>query len=521
MCKNGKKELTVVELCAGGGGMAYGFKKAGYKNIALAELNNAAVKTLHKNFVGDKIVAGDITKDDVKAEIVAAAYKSKVETLMVENPDIDFDTLLNIVMEQGSDIDVFCAGIPCQSYSNLGKKEHMNCDNGMLFDHYLQLADCIKPKVVLIENVAALVSADDSNVIEYMLSQIRSIGYYVAFQENEDLYSTVKVLNAADYGVPQTRKRVFVVAIRQDIWNQAKAMGITYKFPEATHADKHITLREAIQGVPESKYLSYSDNVKKVLASALPGKAANIKLFDKSLLDENGDFAISVKRFSRYRRLDFDRVCYTVAASEPNTLCHPELDRPLNINEIKRIQSFPDDFEFCGGVAEVYKQIGNAVPCLLAQAMATSIADFLNSIPMQETPATTIVTVAPVVYKVASAMGVVSAIKDDSSDVLSGACSVDSSVGAPDINDAVGVKAHRSLGAVVSKVGALLGGMIRYVKNSGFGLIQLVVWLLKALGCGSGYATRVLYRCLGVVVSYVVVVWASSVIMLVGCPRAP
>ena len=515
------KKLNVIEICAGAGGMAMGFKRAGFESLALAEINNAAVKTLHKNFAGKNIIAGDITKDDVKAEIVAAAYKSKVESLMAKNPNMNFDTLLNIAMEQGADADLLCSGIPCQSYSIMGKKEHMDCDNGMLFDHYLQLADCIRPKMLLIENVAALASAEDSNVIEYMLAEFRKIGYYASFQENEDLYSTVKVLNAADYGVPQRRMRVFIVGIRQDIWNKAKSMGITYNFPEPTHVGKHITLREAIKDVPESKYLTYSDNVKKVLQSALPGKAANIDLFDKSLLDENGDFAISVKRFSRYRRLDFDRVCHTVAASEPNTLCHPEFDRPLNINEIKRIQSFPDDFEFCGGVAEVYKQIGNAVPVLLAQAVATSIADFLNSIPMQETPATTVVAVAPVVYKVASTMGVVAAVQDDNSGVLSGACCVDSSVGVSDRSDKVSIKEHSLVGAVTLKVDALLNGMVRYVKNSCFKLIQLVVWLLKVWGCGSGYATKVLFRDLGVIVSYMVVVFTSPETMLVGCPRAP
>ncbi len=502
------KKLNVIEVCAGAGGMAMGFERAGFESLALAELNNSAVKTLHKNFVGKNVIAGDITKDEVKVDIVAAAYKSKVESLMAENPDMDFDTLLNIAMEQGSDISLLCGGIPCQSYSILGKKQHLNCSNGMLVSHYIQLANLIKPKMLLIENVAALVTAEDFAVIEYMLAEIRKIGYFAAFQENEDLYSTVKVLNAADYGVPQRRMRVFIVAIRQDIWDKAKSMGITYNFPEPTHVGKHITLREAIQGVPESKYLAYSDNVKKVLASALPGKAANIDLFDKSLLDENGDFAISVKRFSRYRRLDFDRVCHTVAASEPNTLCHPEFDRPLNINEIKRIQSFPDDFEFCGGVAEVYKQIGNAVPVLLAQAMGTSIAEFLNAVAVEETPATI---VAPVV----------SATQDNTSDVMSGVCCVDSSVGDSDRSDRVSIKEHRLVGAVTSKVGALLGGMVECIKSSGIRLLQLVVWLLKVWGHGYGYATKVLYRNLGVIVSYVVVVWASYEIMLTGCPRAP
>lgn len=513
------KKLNVIETFAGAGGLAAGFMRADYESLALAELNVAAVKTLHKNFAGKNIIAGDITKDDVKAEIVAAAYKSKVECLMAENPDMDFDTLLETVMAEGSDVDVFCGGIPCQSYSILGKKEHMDCDNGMLFDHYLQLADCIKPKMLLIENVAALVTAEDSDVIEYMLAEFRKIGYYASFQENEDLYSTVKVLNAADYGVPQRRMRVFIVAIRQDVWNKAKSMGITYNFPEPTHVGKHITLREAIKDVPESKYLSYSDNVIKVLQSALPGKAANIDLFDKSLLDENGDFAISVKRFSRYRRLDFDRVCHTVAASEPNTLCHPEFDRPLNINEIKRIQSFPDDFEFCGGVAEVYKQIGNAVPVLLAQAMATSIAEFLNAVAVEETPTATIV--APAVYKVASAMGVVSVTQDDNSDVMYSVCCVDDYVGASDRSDRISNKEHRLVDTFASKVDALLDGMVRQIKNSGFRLIQLVVWVLKTLGCGVGYAKKALYRSLGVIVSYVVVVCTSPETMLVGCPRAP
>lgn len=118
-------------------------------------------------------------------------------------------------------------------------------------------------------------------------------------------------------------------------------------------------------------------------------------------------------------------------------------------------------------------------------------------------------------------MDVASATQGDNSNVLSVMCCVDSSVGDSDRSDRVNVKEHRLVNAVTSKVDASLAGMVRLVKNSGIRLIQLVVWLLKALGCGSGYVAKVLYRSLGVVVSYVVVVWASSVIMLVGCPRAP
>ena len=115
------KKLNVIEICAGAGGMAMGFKRAGFESLALAEINNAAVKTLHKNFAGKNIIAGDITKDDVKAEIVAAAYKSKVESLMAKNPNMNFDTLLNIAMEQGADADLLCSGIPCQSSRQAAK----------------------------------------------------------------------------------------------------------------------------------------------------------------------------------------------------------------------------------------------------------------------------------------------------------------------------------------------------------------------------------------------------------------
>lgn len=87
------KKLTVIEVCAGAGGLAMGAERAGFESLALAEINNAAVNTLNKNFAGKNIIAGDITKDEVKADIVAAAYKSKVESLMAENPDMDFDTL--------------------------------------------------------------------------------------------------------------------------------------------------------------------------------------------------------------------------------------------------------------------------------------------------------------------------------------------------------------------------------------------------------------------------------------------
>lgn len=375
-------KFSFAEVCSGAGGLSLGMHISGFKSYASVEFNKQAVETQIQNFGKENVILGDITKDDTKAQIVANVLKPKVETLLEQYPETDKSTLYKILLEQeDTGLDVFCGGIPCTSYSNLGKREHMNCDSGMLFDEYLKIAECLKPKVLFIENVQALVSAEDSDVIEYMLAEIRKLGYFAAFQENDELYSTVKVLNAADYGVPQNRLRVFIVAIRQDIYDKAKRLGVEYKFPEPIlDKDNHITLKKAIKGLPDGRCIKYSPNVEHVLASAKPGKAADLKYFDKSLLDEDGEFAISTKRFRRYRRLDFNKVCCTIAASEPNTICHPKENRPLNENEIKRIQTFPDDFKFAGGIHAVYKQIGNAVPVFLAKFIGQSISDFLKQV---------------------------------------------------------------------------------------------------------------------------------------------
>lgn len=488
MVKNNKKELTVVELCAGGGGMAYGFKKAGYKTLALVEYDKDAAETLRNNFPNTNVICGDLTSVETKMQI---------QDLASQEPDI------------------VVGGIPCQSYSLMGVRSGLYCQNGELFYHYADVVALLKPRVALIENVEGLLNMDDGAVIEYFAYVLRGLGYYVSYCENPDRYQTVKVLNAADFGVAQNRKRLFLVAIRLDVWEEAQKAGIRYEFPTPTHAGCPVTLGEVLAGVPDSEYIPYSERESTIFNYTKMG--CGCKLGD---LDGSG-ITISKSSVDFYRRLSFDKPSNTILAKSRKTCCHPVLTRPLTVRESARCQSFPDDYEFSGTLAKQYMQIGNAVPCLLAQSMATSIANFLNSIPMQETPAITIAAVAPVVYKVASTMGVVAAVQDDNSGVLSGACCVDSSVGVSDRSDKVSIKEHSLVGAVASKVGALLGGMIRYVKNSGFGLIQLVVWLLRALGCGSGYTTRVLYRCLGVVVSYVVVVWASSEKMLVGCPRAP
>ena len=488
MVKNNKKELTVVELCAGGGGMAYGFKKAGYKTLALVEYDKDAAETLRNNFPDTNVICGDLTSVETKMQI---------QDLASQEPDL------------------VVGGIPCQSYSLMGVRSGLYCQNGELFYHYADVVALLKPRVALIENVEGLLNMDDGAVIEYFAYVLRGLGYYVSYCENPDMYQTVKVLNASDFGVAQNRKRLFLVAIRLDVWEEAQKAGIRYEFPTPTHAGCPVTLGEALAGVPESEYIPYSERESTIFNYTKMG--CGCKLGD---LDGSG-ITISKSSVDFYRRLSFDKPSNTILAKSRKTCCHPVLTRPLTVRESARCQSFPDDYEFSGTLAKQYMQIGNAVPCLLAQAMATSIADFLNSIPMQEVPITTIVTVAPIVYKVASAMGVVSAAKNDNSDVMSGVCCIDSSGGAPDRVDGEYIKEQKSSGVVASKVGVLLGGMVRYVINSGFRLIQLVVWLLKALGYGSVYATKVLYRSLRVVISYVVVVWAFSKIMLTGCPRAP
>ena len=318
--------IKVIELCAGAGGLALGFEKAGLEHELLVEIDKDCVATLHKNRPDWNVLHADIKEVDF------TQY----------HPDI------------------VVAGLPCQPFSYAGKKLGFDDTRGTLFFDY---ARCIKetnPKMCIIENVEGLVRHDKGRTMETIVNVLENeLGYDVQY----------KVLNAVDYGVAQKRKRMFLVGTKK---------GIIFNYPKKIKGNP--VLRDALKDVPESEGTEYSDKKKEVLELVPPGgcwvdlpEEVQKEYMGKSFYSGGGKRGMA-------RRISWDEPCLTLTTSpcqKQTERCHPDEVRPFTVREYARIQSFPDDWEFEGGITSKYKQIGNAVPVKVAEAVGREVINAL------------------------------------------------------------------------------------------------------------------------------------------------
>lgn len=314
--------MKVIELCAGAGGLALGFEKAGLEHELLVEIDKDCVATLKKNRPEWNVLHADIK-------------------------DVDFTPY---------SADVVVAGLPCQPFSYAGKKLGFNDTRGTLFFDYARCLEETKPKMCIIENVQGLVGHDKGRTLKTILNVLENeLGFEVQYQ----------VLNAVDYGVAQKRKRMFIVGTKEDI---------VFKYPEKQGGNP--TLRDALKDVPKSEGTSYSESKKQVLDLVPPGGCwidlpddVQKEYMGKSLYSGGGKRGMA-------RRLSWDEPCLTLTTSpcqKQTERCHPDETRPFTVREYARIQSFPDEWEFCGSLNSQYKQIGNAVAVNVAEAVGKEV----------------------------------------------------------------------------------------------------------------------------------------------------
>ena len=321
---------TYLEVCAGCGGLSYGLELAGLQNYALIEIDKNCINTLKTNFPDAKIIHKDMRKVNFKK------YNGKV--------------------------DIVVGGIPCQSHSIAGKREGLqNKDKGGLFFDYYRCVKEINPKMFLIENVEGLQNINQGETLKFIIKKMEKLGFDVTYQ----------LLNAVNYYVPQKRKRLFIIGTK---------FGIDFEFPE--EKTKILTMKHALKNVPESEGMKYSKDKKKVM-KLVPAGGCWINLpvdiqkeyMGKSINSGGGKRGMA-------RRLSWDEPCLTLTTSpaqKQTERCHPDKTRPLTTREYARIQTFPDTFVFEGSISNIYKQIGNAVPCMLAFFMGIQIVKCLNS----------------------------------------------------------------------------------------------------------------------------------------------
>ncbi len=263
-------------------------------------------------------------------------------------------------------IDAFCYGFPCNSFSNVG--EHKGLENekfGQLYWYGIEVLKIYHPKWFIAENVSGIRSAGSGD-FEIILNDMRTAGYKL----NVHLYK------AEEYGIPQTRHRVIIVGIRNDI-------SIKYRVPDSALYEKNdISAKKALADIPKdapnNEIRKLNKRVVKRLSYIKPGE--NVWQAEKRL---GKDFPEELKIHTKtkisqiYRKLDPDKPAYTVTASGGGgTFMYHWTDRELTNRERARIQTFPDDYEFVGNYSSVRKQIGMAVPCKLSEVVITAV---LNS----------------------------------------------------------------------------------------------------------------------------------------------
>lgn len=308
----------VISLFSGCGGLDLGFHQEGYETIWANDIDEKAVETFKKNF-GNVIVQKNIENID--------PYKNDIP-----------------------DCDLILGGFPCQDFSVIWKQPGLHGDRGSLYKNFLRFIDAKKPKAFVAENVKGLLSANKKKAIETIIRDFESIapGYLVKIQ----LY------NFAEYGVPQFRERVLIVGVRLDT-------GFEFFHPEPTHgpgrSKPFVTSGDALFGVENIEYNNEHMNI-------APKTVKMLKLIPEggNFTDVPKDSPLYVKGMIShvYRRLNLNEPAKTIIAAGGGGTWgyhYPE-PRALTNRERARLQSFPDDFIFEGSIADVRRQIGNAVP---------------------------------------------------------------------------------------------------------------------------------------------------------------
>lgn len=376
-----ENKYKCIDLFAGCGGLSLGFEMAGFDIPLAIEIDDWAAETYEKNHPSTEVLIGDITQ---------------------------ITDLENIISKEDLPVDGIIGGPPCQGFSLSGNRDKKDPRNS-LFMEFVRFVKYFKPKFFIMENVTGILSMKTKNnqlVKDIILSEYDAAGYNV----------TICKLNAAEYGVPQARLRVFFIGIRKDLPFKEKDLAPTPFLSE----ENQVTLEEAIMDLPQIKaregkeFQEYSqeptNDYQKWARNNSDGVYNHIAMrhtqriierfenigYGQSVADvdechqqrKRGDASkISGKVFSQNNMRPYpNKPAPTIAASFQSNFVHPYLNRNFTAREGARIQSFPDTYIFYGKRTTMsweknisqYQQIGNAVPPLLAKAIGENMIQYLK-----------------------------------------------------------------------------------------------------------------------------------------------
>ena len=337
------KKIKTVSIYSGAGGIDLGFHKAGFSNVFSTDYWKPACESLKKNKISEEVACDDIR-------------------------NINFSKILN----KHKNIDCLIGGPPCPAYSKSrfylkNKKRAMEDEYSFTLKEYFRAVKELSPKVFLFENVFGFIYKPHKEAFDYLKKQSEKLKYEISYT----------VINCANYGVPQTRERLFCVGVKK---GHPK-----FKFPEETHVNPNkqglfkkpwTTCGEILSDIdfdlPEDKKMQAGSKHKDLLKEIPPGE--NYLYFTKKRGYPNPKFEWRSRYWSFLLKLSPNRPSWTIQASHSNNMgpFHWK-NRFLRTREIKRIQTFDDNYTICGDYKTQWRQIGNAVPPLMAKILAKSI----------------------------------------------------------------------------------------------------------------------------------------------------
>ena len=355
-----RSRALAMELFAGAGGMSQGFVQAGFEIVQAIEVDRRAAETYKNNHGRTDLIVDDVCQLDALAIARRIAF-------------------------QRADLFVIIGGPPCQGFSESNRRTR-DLDNpkNALYRQFFRYVAALRPLWFVLENVAGLRTLANGVVINAIMNEARKQGYSAEWRE----------LNSVRYGVPQRRRRIFVLGNR---------IGMPIEFPVASHGSEgrpFVTVEDAVSDLPTLKVgdrkgrLPYrtSRSLSAYQKSMRNGRArvdGNLVTNNSSLVVERYKYirpgqnweAIPKQLMSNYSdtsrchtgiyyRLKWDEPSRVIGNYRKNMLIHPSEDRGLSVREAARIQSFPDEYTFCGSIGFQQQQVADAVPPLLAQAIA-------------------------------------------------------------------------------------------------------------------------------------------------------
>ena len=340
--------LKVVDLFSGCGGLSLGFKNAGFEILAAVDFDKDSLDTIKKNKLAQKAINLDLFDQNW-------IDKFKIE-VDIEN------------------IDIVIAGPPCQGFSLTGPRNFSDKRN-KLYKSVHELIEVAMPRAFLIENVKGMATLYGGKIREEVINEFTDLGYKVSSM----------ILNAKNFGVPQSRERLFYIGMKEDF----------FEFPVAVfNEDDYITCKEAIDDLPSLEDLAevytHTSKPKSVYQNLVRGSVD--KIYNHQPTRHTRDVIEVIKQVPEggnhkdlppgvgesrkfneaWTRYHGDRPSKTIDTGHRNHF-HYKYDRVPTIRENCRLQSFPDSFEILGSKTSQNKQVGNAVPVLLAKALAEAI----------------------------------------------------------------------------------------------------------------------------------------------------